>query len=252
MRPLIGITASAQTDVLDHGTFRRYVLSRSYTRAVEAAGGIGVILAPQLQAIEELAELIDGLLLSGGADVDPARYGDDAVHAETYGVDDERDSFELAMFDAMLERDKPVFGICRGIQVLNVALGGTLIQDVPSEHSGAAEIGHRQHERKLADSDVGHNVSATHDHLFPIFENGSLGVNSFHHQAIRDLSPQLAAVAFSPDGLIEAVAMPDHPGVFGVQWHPELMFERHPEHLKPFVRLVEAATVRKLVAAATF
>ncbi len=252
MRPLIGITASAQTDVLDHGTFRRYVLSRSYTRAVEAAGGIGIILAPLLQAVDDLAELLDGLLLSGGADIDPARYGDDAVHDETYGVDDERDSFELAIFDAMLNRDKPVFGICRGIQVLNVALGGTLIQDVPSEHPGAADIGHRQHERKLTDSDIGHTVSATQDHLFPIFENGSLGVNSFHHQAIRDLSPQLAATAYSPDGLIEAVSMPDNPSVFGVQWHPELMFERHPEHLKPFSRLVEAATARKLVASTAF
>jgi putative glutamine amidotransferase len=249
MRPLIGITASAQTDVLDHGTFRRYVLSRSYTRAVEAAGGTAIVLAPQLQAIEQLAEMLDGLLLSGGADVDPARYGDNAVHTETYGVDGERDAFELAIFDAMLERNKPVFGICRGIQVLNVALGGTLIQDVPSEHPGAAEIGHRQHERKLADSDVGHSVAATNDHLFPIFENGNLGVNSFHHQAIRDLSPKLAAVAYSPDGLIEAVAMSDNPAVFGVQWHPELMFERHPEHLKPFSRLVEAATSRKLTIA---
>lgn len=249
MRPLIGITASAQTDVLDHGTFRRYVLSRSYTRAVEAAGGMAIILAPQLPAIDQLAELLDGLLLSGGADMDPARYGDDTVHGETYGVDEERDAFELAIFDAMLERDKPVFGICRGIQVLNVALGGTLIQDIASEHPGATEIGHRQYERKLADSDIGHHVSATGDQLFPIFENGSLGVNSFHHQAIRDLAPKLEAVAYSPDGLIEAVAMSSNPAIFGVQWHPELMFERHPEHLKPFVRLVEAATARKLATA---
>jgi len=250
MGPLIGISASAQTDVLDHGTFRRYVLSRSYTRAVEAAGGTAIILAPQMHVIDQLADLLDGLLLSGGADVAPARYGDDTVHAQTYGVDDERDLFELAIFDAMLERNKPIFGICRGIQVLNVALGGSLIQDVPSQHPGAAEVGHRQYERKLADSEIGHDVTASNDRLFPIFENGHLGVNSFHHQAIRDLSPQLEAVAHSPDGLIEAVAMSSKPDVFGVQWHPELMFERHPEHLKPFVRLVEAATTRRLAPVA--
>jgi putative glutamine amidotransferase len=250
MKPVIGITPSAQTDSLAHGTFRRYLISQPYVRAVEAAEGIPIVLPPQDEATTALADLIDGLLLSGGADVDPARYSDDTIHAETYGIDAERDRFEIELVNRFLEREKPVFGICRGIQVLNVALGGTLIQDVASEHLGAAAVGHRQHERGLEDSAVGHPVSATATELLPIFDGGSLGVNSFHHQAIRDLAPGLTAVAHAPDGLIEAVAMPGNPSVFGVQWHPELMFERHPEQLRPFRFFIEAATVRKLSAAA--
>lgn len=249
MKPLIGITPSAQTDALAHGTFRRFVISQPYVRAVEAAGGVAFILPPQLNAIDDIADLLDGLLLSGGADIAPSRFGDDVIHPETYGIDEERDQFEIELFDAMLSRDKPVFGICRGIQVVNVALGGTLIQDVPSEHPGAAEVGHRQHERNLRDADVGHSVCATRPDLLPIFDGTILGVNSFHHQAIRDLAPGLAAVATSPDGLVEAVAMPTHSAVFAVQWHPELMFTEHPEHLRPFERLVEAAIARKPVRA---
>lgn len=247
MKPIIGITPSAQTDTLAHGTFRRYILSSPYVRAIEAAGGIPLILPPQRDNVESLTQVIDGLLLSGGADIDPARYGESVVHPETYGIDDERDRFELDIFDAMLQREKPVFGICRGIQVINVALGGTLIQDVASQHSGAAEVGHRQHERGLEDSAIGHVVSVTEPDILPILRNGQVGVNSFHHQAIRDLAPSLIAAAYSPDGLVEAVAMAERPSVFAVQWHPELMFERHQQHLLGFIRLVDAAAARSLV-----
>jgi putative glutamine amidotransferase len=140
MKPIIGITPSAQTDMLAHGTFRRYVLSSPYVRAVEAAGGIPLILPPQGGNVESLTQVIDGLLLSGGADINPVRYGESSIHPETYGIDDERDRFELDLFDAMLQREKPVFGICRGIQVINVALGGTLIQDIASQHPGMSSL----------------------------------------------------------------------------------------------------------------
>lgn len=249
MKPIIGITPTAQTDALAHGTFRRYVLSSPYVRAVEAAGGIPLILPPQPENVASLAELIDGLLMSGGTDIDPARYGDQSVHPETYGIDDERDRFELDLFAATLQRDKPIFGICRGIQVINVALGGTLFQDVASQHPGAAEVGHRQHEHGLEDSAAGHTVIASAPDALPIFDNGQLGVNSFHHQAIRDLAPSLIPVAHAPDGLIEAVTMTGGPNVFAVQWHPELMFELHPEHLRGFSRLVAAAAANKLAIA---
>jgi putative glutamine amidotransferase len=193
--------------------------------------------------------IIDGLLLSGGPDVDPARYGDDYVHPATYGVDRDRDQFEIDLFDAALTRGIPTFGICRGIQVINVALGGTLIQDVSTEHPGAAEVGHRQHERGLEDSATGHELSAVNPTPLPIFGNNDFGVNSFHHQAIRDIAPQLIPAAYSPDGLVEAVVMRDNSEVFGVQWHPELMFERDDAHLRPFARLVDAAARSKLFAA---
>lgn len=248
MKPFIGISMSAQTDVQDHGTFHRYIMSETYVRAVEAGGGIALPLPPQLDAISDLANVLDGLLLSGGTDIAPTRYGDADVHEATYGIDPERDEFELALFDAMLQLDKPVFGICRGIQVMNVALGGTLIQDVPSQHPGAADIGHRQHHRGVAASEPGHRVSTTATELLPIFDDDGLNVNSFHHQAIREIAPALTATAYSPDGLVEAVAMTSRPDVFAVQWHPEMMFEAHPEHLRPFIRLTQAAAARKLAS----
>ncbi len=247
MKPIIGITPSSQVDTLAHGTFQRYVMSSPYVRAVERAGGLALVLPPQTGAADALIRLIDGLLLSGGPDFDPARYGDSHVHPETYGIDPERDQFETELTLAGLDHGTPIFGICRGIQVMNVALGGTLIQDVGSEHPGAAEVGHRQHERGLAASAVGHLVSADH-HLLPFFSGREQGVNSFHHQAIRDLAPGLAPIAYSPDGLIEAVVMRDNTSVFGVQWHPELMFEHDATQLQPFAHLVESASAHRLVA----
>jgi len=249
MKPIIGITPSAQLDTLAHGTFLRYCMSAPYVRAVATAGGVPMVLPPQPDSTEELLAVIDGLLLSGGPDVDPARYGDDYVHPATYGIDPDRDQFEIDLFNAALARGIPTFGICRGIQVMNVALGGTLIQDVSTEHPGAADIGHRQHERGLEDSAVGHELSAVDSSPLPIFGNHDLSVNSFHHQAIRDIAPELIPVAYSPDGLVEAVVLRGNPEVFGVQWHPELMFERDPAHLRPFARLVDAAAQSKLFAA---
>ena len=248
MKPVIGITPSAQVDSLAHGTFQRYVLSAPYVRAVARAGGVALILPPQRDAVHALVQIIDGLLLSGGPDIDPARYGDREVHPATYGIDPERDRFEIDVFNAAVASNTPVLGICRGIQVINVALGGTLIQDVADDHTGARDIGHRQHERDLEDWQVGHQVNATSDAL-PLFSDQTLGVNSFHHQAIRELAPGLEPVAYSPDGLVEAVVMSAAQDVFGVQWHPELMFARDDTHLRPFTHLVQCAAARRLSTA---
>jgi putative glutamine amidotransferase len=248
MRPIIGITPSAQVDTLPHGTFKRYLLSEPYVRAIEAAGGVPLILPPQRDP-EALVDVVDGILFSGGADIEPTRYGDDDTHDATYGVDPERDQFEFDLFHAALACDKPVFGICRGIQVINVALGGTLIQDILTQHAGASTVGHRQHERGLEDSAIGHDVKIGDSSLLPIFDDDRLGVNSFHHQAIRDLAPELIPVAISPDGLIEAVVLAGNRNVYAVQWHPELMVERYPAHLRLFTHLVETASARKLAVA---
>ena len=249
MKPVIGITTTPLVEPQAHGTFRRYLVSVPYVRAVEAAGGLALILPPQSDAVQQLVEMIDGLLLTGGADMAPDLYGDSDVHEETYGVDAERDSFELELFDAFMARDKPIFGICRGIQVMNVALGGTLVQDLPTQHPGATDVGHRQHEQGVVAAEPSHQVSALLPDLLPIFDGDTLSVNSFHHQAIRDIAPTLCAAATSPDGLVEAVVMRDRRDVFGVQWHPELMFDTHDEHLRPFKLLVTAAAEKKLAAA---
>lgn len=248
MKPVIGITTTPFVEPQDHGTFRRYLVSVPYVRAVEAAGGLALILPPQSEAATQLANMIDGLLLTGGADMAPELYGDADVHEATYGVDPERDSFELELFNVVMTQQKPIFGICRGIQVMNVALGGTLVQDLPTQHPGATDVGHRQHERGVVASQPSHQVSAALPDLFPIFDGDTLSVNSFHHQAIRDIAPPLCAVATSPDGLVEAVVMRDRRDVFGVQWHPELMFDTHDEHLRPFRLLVNAAAEKKLTA----
>ena len=125
-KPVIGITPNSTTDTLDHGTFDRYVLARTYADAVHAAGGISVILTPNEDDVESLLDRMDGILLSGGSDLDPRRYGDETRHPTTYGIDAERNGFEFELAHMARARDLPLLGICRGIQSLNVAFGGTL------------------------------------------------------------------------------------------------------------------------------
>jgi putative glutamine amidotransferase len=246
MRPIIGITPALTRVEWPHGTADRYATSTSYVNAVLAAGGLPIVLPPQDGGASELLDIVDGLLLSGGGDVEPSRYGDDTLHAKTYGIDPLRDRCEIALLDEAFARDTPVFCICRGIQVLNVALGGTLYQDVPDQVS--TDPVHAQETIGIPTSEPGHHVRPAPDGpIAALCGEGPVGVNSFHHQSVRDLAPDLRVAATAEDGVIEAVWRPDRTFVLGVQWHPELMFERHPEHLAPFKALVEAARARRLV-----
>lgn len=251
MAPLIGITPTPTVDSLAHGTFRRYVLAEPYLQAVTQAGGTPVIIPPLLDRVDDYLRTVDGLVLSGGGDIEPERYGAFDVHPATYGLHADRDAFEIALVQAALRLALPVFAICRGIQVLNVSLGGTLIQDVASLPGPPVVIAHRQHEAGLAPDDVGHPVALTASWPLPPHlqaPDRSLGVNSFHHQALDQLGDRLEPVAFALDGLVEAVIVPDHPFALGVQWHPELMFHRYPVHHQPFRALVAAAEARTLTA----
>jgi putative glutamine amidotransferase len=245
MKPLIGITPSLSTDVMPHGTFERFTIASTYVDAVALAGGIPLVLPPQDDNVGSLLGAIDGLLLSGGADLDPSRYGDETVHPTTYGVSALRDRFELELVEAAIVQDVPLFAICRGIQVLNVALGGTLIQDVADQYS--PQLQHSQHDAAIEKDEIGHWVDlATDSALATIYGAERIGVNSFHHQAVRDVAPGLVPIARSEDGLIEAVMLRHKRLVLGVQWHPEMMIHRHPAHLEPFRTLVNAAVARKL------
>ncbi len=245
MKPVIGMTPSPSEDILTHGTFTRYAMAQPYVEAVLAAGGIPVVLPPQDDHAGALLERVDGLLLSGGGDVEPARFGDDVIHPATYGIHPLRDRFEIDLTATALERDLPLFCICRGIQVLNVALGGTLMQHVPDQHPDA--VPHRQHESGLKPDDISHPVLAVPGSLLErIYGGDQIGVNSYHHQGIKAVAPLLEVAGNAPDGLIEAVTLPGRRFVLGVQWHPELMFQRHPEHLAPFRALVEAALAHHL------
>ena len=217
-RPVIGICSALEDVSWANWTLLANVSPRSYTLTVQAAGGMALLLPPDDEAAEqpsEMLDLIDGLMLSGGSDVDPGSYG--AVpHPETRGTWPERDRFELALTHAALERDMPVLGICRGFQLLNVACGGTLDQHLPD---------------RLGNDDHRHTPGTFGDHEVRIQEGtlaaravggGHSSVKSHHHQGIDELGEGLVAVGWSDgDDVVEAVELPDKPYALGVLWHPE-------------------------------
>lgn len=241
--PLIGITPSPIREELPHGTLDRYAVSTNYVEAVLAADGIPVVLPPQDGHTATILDTVDGLLLSGGGDIAPSQYGDEDLHPKTYGVHPLRDRFELDLLSRANARDLPILCICRGIQVMNVAYGGTLHQDIPS--SGLTVHEHRQDECHLPTDAVSHHVYVEPDSLLSIiYGTDRIGVNSFHHQAIADVGTGLRVAGRAEDGLIEALVDPARSFLLGVQWHPEMMFPTHHEHLAPFRALVQAAMVQ--------
>lgn len=215
-RPRIGITTQrhAGTPEIKRGR-PIYFLSCEYADRVREAGGIPLLLPPGDPELEVLTGL-DGLLLSGGEDVDPRYYGEAAI-PELGTVDARRDTQELPLAKAAAERNLPILAICRGIQLLNVALGGTLHQDLPVQHPGALP-----HVQELPVDQSTHRVQLAPDSLLArLAEATSLEVNTFHHQAVKAIAPGLKATAWADDGVIEAVEGSQGWAV-GVQWHPEL------------------------------
>lgn len=215
-------------------------VNANYVRSVLAAGGLPIIFVPDLSP-EETVELFgecDGLLLTGGEDVDPCHYGA-TPHPKLGTVDPRRDANELALVAEARARDLPILGICRGIQLCNVALGGTLFQDLPSERPGTID-----HDPSTARDVRSHPVTVTeHSRLADILGTTELAANSFHHQAIDRLGNGLVATAVAPDGLIEGVESTDpHDWIIAVQWHPEeLAHEPDAADLKLFSALITAA-----------
>ncbi|HEX5499047.1 MAG TPA: gamma-glutamyl-gamma-aminobutyrate hydrolase family protein, partial [Thermomicrobiales bacterium] len=221
MRPVIGITSSPAEDVRPWTTFHKQAVSDDYIDAVVAAGGAPILLPSLVDEVDRYLDLTDGILLTGGADFDPGRFGDASVHPATYGIDERRDTFEIDLIRAAIDRDIPLFGICRGIQALNVALGGTLVQDIPTQYPMQLGITHRQYESGRAPHESSHLVDLTPVGVAAdIFPGDRLAVNSFHHQAIAVLASDLRAVATAPEGFVEAVCHAGPRWVFGVQWHP--------------------------------
>ena len=244
MTPLIGVTATLKQDSESVeqrplGVFVRADLD--YVDGVTGAGGVPVVLPPIVEATEEMVGGIDGLLLSGGSDLDPSYYGEEPL-PELGTTIPERDAFEVAILEHALERGMPVFGICRGLQVLNVALGGTLYQDLPSQFGTDGLIAHRQQMPKWQWT---HEIEVSSGSgTASIMESTDLRVNSYHHQAIKDLAEPLVAVAYASDGVIEAVESPDLSDhwLLGVQWHAEAMRDvEGSEHRNLFSAHVAAA-----------
>ena len=215
------------------------MLREDYIRSVERGGGLPLVLAPGVAAdAPDLLERIDGLVLSGGSDIDPALYGE-APHPKLGAVFRERDDFELALAREAVARDRPILAICRGHQVLNVALGGTLVQDIPSE-----VLGDTTHDARSERWERAHDVRILHGtRLGAILGRETVAVNSFHHQAVERLGEGLVISAYSSgDNLIEGIEMPDRRFVIGVQWHPESFWNRADGFGALFQGLVAAAT----------
>jgi putative glutamine amidotransferase len=238
--PRIGITGITRVV----SGVERTGVNASYVLAVLQAGGVPLVLSPLIGITHTTALLdaLDGLILSGGEDVAPERYGASA-HPALGNVDPVRDAFELELFRGARERELPVLAICRGIQLVNVALGGSLWQDIPSERPGALP-----HTQPGGRDDRTHAVKIVPDTwLARALGTTRLEVNSFHHQSIRELAPGLVASASAPDGEIEgAESRRGDPWLLAVQWHPE---EFHRDTSAPdqglFRELVGAAVARR-------
>ncbi len=215
IHPIIGISGSH--NIADRQLFVR----ENYMQSVLRAGGIPVLL-PEIEDKETAAQILahlDGLLLAGGGDILPSRYGEETLPA-CGEADEQRDVFELLMIPMAISQKMPIFGICRGIQVLNVAMGGTLIQDIESQKGIPTGV----HQQKPP---YGEPVHAVHFEQGSLFEQitgtKSMQTNSMHHQAVKDIAPGLQVDGQADDGMIEAVSAIGNPRIFAVQFHPEYL-----------------------------
>jgi putative glutamine amidotransferase len=216
-----------------------------YLASLERAGATPRVLDPVRDRLPDILDQCDGVLLTGGADVDPVHYGADERH-ESLKLDTARDAYELELARAAMARDLPVLAICRGVQLLNVAAGGSLVQDIPSQRP--SDVLHAQREPNTS---TPHTVtvrqgSALADLLGPSATAGALPVNSRHHQCVDRVAPGFIVSASAPDGVVEGIERPGARFCVGVQWHPE-NFWRTGEFSSMFRGLVDAArhTVRK-------
>jgi putative glutamine amidotransferase len=230
MRPLIGITTYAEEATWGRWTEPAAFTPLAYVRAVERAGGRPLLVPPSEEGIEETLDSLDGVIFSGGGDLDPEIYGAEA-HPKTQEVSPERDSAELALLEAALARDMPVLAVCRGSQVLNVARGGDLIQHLPEV------VGHERHRHEHA-SMADHDVTVKADTQLGAILGERAPVKSSHHQGFGRLGEGLRESAWAEDGTIEAVEDPSHRFALGVLWHPE-----EGEDYALFAALVKEAAV---------
>lgn len=231
MKPVIGLIPLYDDEK------ESYWMLPGYMKVLEKCGALPIML-PLLDNQDDLKELlehIDGLLLTGGHDVDPAIYTDSA--SDKCGVPCKlRDSMEGKLLDMALSMDMPVIGICRGIQFMNAHLGGTLYQDLPSEHkSGVNHQMVKPYDRAVHKVEVYEN-----NILSDIIGAGEYGVNSYHHQAIKDLAKDLEVLAKAEDGIVEAVSVKGKKFALAVQWHPEFSFEKDTRAVKLIQAFVDA------------
>ena len=216
-QPVIGLTLDSEPPGGYSKTHPWYALRENYCTAVVAAGGLPILLPHEPERAADYLGLIQGLVVTGGAfDVDPALFGAASKHA-TVVTKDRRTAFEFAIAQGAIAADKAVLGICGGQQLLNVVLGGTLIQHIPDEVPNALA-----HEQPNPRTEPGHTVAIARGSLLhQITQSDQLAVNSAHHQAVKDVAPGMVVDATAPDGVIEGIEDPRRRFCIGVQWHPE-------------------------------
>ncbi|MFC5590635.1 gamma-glutamyl-gamma-aminobutyrate hydrolase family protein [Sporosarcina soli] len=215
MKPVIGITADVDKD-------GKHLLNNNYVQAIIRAGGLPFIIPIGIEGDSaQVTDLIDGLLLTGGGDIDPLLFGEEP-HPNLGQVIPARDVVELELTRQMMKCDKPILGICRGLQVLNVAAGGTIYQDIYKQHVQPII----QHHQKAPTSHATHYVQLKKgSFLEELAGSGRILVNSFHHQSLKDVPEPFSAVGVATDQIIEAIESAQHQFVIGVQWHPERLAE---------------------------
>jgi len=216
-QPVIGLTLDSEPPGGYSKTHPWYALRENYCTAIVAAGGLPILLPHEPEQAKAYLALLAGLVVTGGAfDVDPSLFGAASRH-QSVTTKERRTQFELAVTKGALEADKPVLGICGGQQLLNVALGGTLIQHIPDEVADALA-----HEQPNPRTEPGHSVAIARGTLLHrITQADTLEVNSAHHQAVKDVAPGIVVDARAPDGVIEGIEDPRRRFCIGVQWHPE-------------------------------
>ena len=232
-KPLIGITTYNTKNPYNRDIA---AVQHSYIRAVTGAGGVPILIPAILPAddLNELYSHLQGILFSGGGDIS-LKYFTGEEHPSIHEVDEYRDITELSLLRQSVENEKPFLAICRGLQVMNVALGGTSHTHIPDHVSNSLK--HDNEDFKL----ISHPVNINEDSkMAEIFGETLLHVNSLHHQGIKDLASNLRIVGHAPDGVIEAVELPDHPYAIGVQWHPEWLTDQTPMQ-KLFKSFVDAS-----------
>ena len=235
-KPLIGVLP-----LYDKGKDSYWMLP-GYMKGIEDAGGIPVMLplTSDIEVILTLANTFDGFLFTGGHDLNPELYGEkrETICGE---LCDERDIMEILLFEQVRALDKPALGICRGLQLFNVVLGGTLYQDLPTQRRTESKIEHKQEPPYTKPVHSVYIENGTP--FYKILHTESLMVNSYHHQGIKKLSEHLLAVAKAEDGLIEAVIMPQKKFILAIQWHPEFSYKLDDYNFKIFLEFVRVCEI---------
>lgn len=245
MKPLIGVTPDFNAGDRPEmgGKEPTYFLRDRYVRAIEDLGGLPVILplARDSTARRRLLASVDGLLLTGsGPDLDPGLYGERRRYKFRV-MSERRADFEMELVHLAKRTNLPVFGICGGMQSMNVGCGGSLYQDIRSQLAKALE-----HRPQSPATRPTHPVSIEPGSLLRrIIRKAGLLVNSSHHQSVKAVAPSLVATAFAPDGIVEAIELPGHRFFLGIQWHPEFLFEHYPLHRRLFQAFLRAAGLRR-------